>query len=105
MDKNYKLEMYQIEYIEKILSEIRNFNLEKITYLFEMIKELRGGWSAFWWNVKGNIADVSIKDPYDPYNNRTDLFLESLLQSNWNSGYLAPYEGYEDYKIKRNTDK
>ncbi|MFC6268812.1 DUF4294 domain-containing protein [Frigoriflavimonas asaccharolytica] len=69
--------------------------------VFEIIKELRGNWSAFWWNVKGNIADVSIKEPYDPYNNRTDLFLESLLQSNWNAGYLQPYDGYENYKMKK----
>lgn len=69
--------------------------------VFEIIKELRGNWSAFWWNVKGNIADVSIKEPYDPYKNRTDLYLESLLQSNWNSGYLKPYEGYNDYKVKK----
>lgn len=69
--------------------------------VFEIIKELRGNWSAFWWNVKGNIADVSIKEPYDPHNNRTDLYLESLLQSNWNSGYLQPYEGYDSYKMTR----
>jgi hypothetical protein len=69
--------------------------------VFEIIKELRGNWSAFWWNVKGNIADVSIKEPYDPHKNRTDLYLESLLQSNWNSGYLQPYEGYDTYKIQK----
>jgi len=35
--------------------------------VYEIIKELRGNWSAFWWNVKGNIADVDIKEPYDPH--------------------------------------
>lgn len=69
--------------------------------VFEIIKELRGGWSAFWWNVKGNIADVSIKQPYDPRKDRSDLFIESLLQSNWNAGYLLPYPGYRDFKIKK----
>ncbi|WDT67402.1 DUF4294 domain-containing protein [Cloacibacterium sp. TD35] len=69
--------------------------------VYEIIKELRGGWSAFWWNVKGNIADVDIKQPYDPYSNRQDAFVESLLFSNWNLGYLQPYEGYRDFKIKK----
>ncbi|MCC2591537.1 DUF4294 domain-containing protein [Chryseobacterium sp. MFBS3-17] len=69
--------------------------------VFEIIKELRGGWSAFWWNVKGNIADVDLKDPYDPYRNRTDLFVESLLQSNWNYGYLQPYPGASTYTVKK----
>lgn len=69
--------------------------------VYEIIRELRGGWSAFWWNIKGNIADISIKEPYDPYADRTDAFIESLLQSNWNSGYLQPYEGYQDFKITK----
>lgn len=69
--------------------------------VFEIIKELRGGWSAFWWNVKGNVADVSLKTPYDPHKFRDDLFIESLLQSNWNLGYLQPYPGSSDYKIKK----
>lgn len=69
--------------------------------VYEIIKELRGGWSAFWWNVKGNIADVSLKTPYDPHRFRDDLFIESLLQSNWNLGYLQPYPGSSEYKIKK----
>lgn len=69
--------------------------------VYEIIRELRGGWSAFWWNVKGNIADVSLKTPYDPHQFRDDLFIESLLQSNWNLGYLKPYEGASEFKIKK----
>lgn len=69
--------------------------------VYEIIKELRGGWSAFWWNVKGNMADISLKEPYNPHTNRSDEFLESLLQSNWNVGYLQPYDGYLDFKVKK----
>lgn len=69
--------------------------------VYEIIRELRGGWSAFWWNVKGNMADVDLKQPYDPHANRVDLFVESLLQSNWNLGYLKPYPGYQDYKMTK----
>lgn len=69
--------------------------------VYEIIKELRGGWSAFWWNVKGNVADVSLKTPYDPHRFRDDLFIESLLQSNWNLGYLQPYPGASDYKVNK----
>ena len=69
--------------------------------VFEIVKELRGGWSAFWWNVKGNIADIDLKEPYNPHKNRTDEFLESLLQSNWNSGYLQPYPGAKDFKVSK----
>lgn len=69
--------------------------------VFEIIKELRGGWSAFWWNVKGKMADIDLKDRYNPHRNRTDEFLESLLQSNWNSGYLQPYPGAKDFRVSK----
>ncbi|WEK70550.1 MAG: DUF4294 domain-containing protein [Candidatus Chryseobacterium colombiense] len=69
--------------------------------VYEIIKELRGGWSAFWWNVKGKMADIDLKDQYNPHVNRTDEFLESLLQSNWNSGFLQPYPGAYQFKVGR----
>lgn len=69
--------------------------------VYEIIKEMRGGWSAFWWNVKGKMADIDLKDQYNPHKNRTDEFIESLLQSNWNSGYLQPYPGASDFKARK----
>lgn len=69
--------------------------------VYEIIRDLRGGWSAFWWNVKGNIADVDIKSEYNPYKYREDLFVETLLQSNWNFGSLVPYQGYKEFKMER----
>jgi len=79
----------------KLMNRATNKNV------YEIIKELRGGWSAFWWNVKGKMADIDLKDRYDPHKNRTDEFLESLLQSNWNSGYLQPYPGARDFKVSK----
>ncbi|NAW51868.1 DUF4294 domain-containing protein [Elizabethkingia argentiflava] len=72
--------------------------------VFEIIKDLRGGWSAFWWNLKGKAADIELKKEYNPYLNRDDEFIECLLQSAWNYGYLTPYSGYKDFKIKKSTD-
>ncbi len=69
--------------------------------VYEIIRDLRGGWSAFWWNIKGNIAEVNIKEAYDPHRNRQDEYIESLLQSNWNAGYLQPYPGYKDFKVTK----
>lgn len=69
--------------------------------VYEIIKELRGGFNAFWWNLKGKMADIDLKDLYNPHKNRTDEFLESLLQSNWNSGYLQPYPGASTFKVTK----
>lgn len=96
----YELQLRDLTTTEgRVFAKLMNRATGKTVY--DIIKELRGGWSAFWWNVKGNIADVSLKEPYDPHVNRSDEFIESLLQSNWNSGYLQPYPGYLTFKIKK----
>lgn len=81
----------------RVFAKLMNRATGKTVY--EIIKELRGGWSAFWWNVKGGLADVDIKEAYNPHENRSDAFIESLLRSNWSLGYLKPYPGALDYKI------
>lgn len=68
--------------------------------VFEIIKELRGGVSAFFWNIKGNMADIELKREYNPRKYREDEFLESLLKSNWSLGKLKPYEGYENFVVR-----
>ena len=83
----------------KVFAKLMNRATGKTVY--DIIKELRGGWSAFWWNVKGKVADVDIKQPYNPHQDRSDEFIESLLQTNWNYGYLQPYPGYLSFKVKK----
>lgn len=83
----------------RVFAKLMNRATGKTVY--DIIRELRGGWSAFWWNVKGNIADVSLKEPYNPHLDRTDEFVEALLQSNWNAGYFQPYPGYKNFKVKK----
>ncbi|WP_226064812.1 DUF4294 domain-containing protein [Kaistella polysaccharea] len=96
----YELQLRDLTTTEgRVFAKLMNRATGKTVY--DIIRELRGGWSAFWWNVKGNIADVSIKQPYDPHKDRSDEFIESLLQHNWNSGYLQPYPGYLSFKVKK----
>lgn len=68
--------------------------------VYEIIKELRGGFNAFIWNVKGNIADVDLKKEYNPRKNRDDEYIESLLISNWQLGYIKPYKGYQTFIVR-----
>ena len=96
----YEIQLRDLTTTEgRVFAKLMNRATGKTVY--DIIRELRGGWSAFWWNVKGNIADVSLKEPYNPHVNRSDEFIESLLQSNWNSGYLQPYPGYLTFKVKK----
>lgn len=102
--KNKLAEQYESKLRDLTVSEGRIFaklmNRATGKTVFTIIKELRGGVSAFFWNVKGNLADIDIKEAYDPHKNREDEYVEGLLKTNWNLGYLKPYHGYKDYAPK-----
>jgi len=55
---------------------------------FELIKELRNGWRAFWFNNTASLFDLSLKRKFDPYNEKEDYLIEDILQRNFQSGRL-----------------
>lgn len=55
---------------------------------FELIKELRNGWRAFWFNNTASLFDLSLKKEFDPMNDKEDYLIEDILQRNFQSGRL-----------------
>lgn len=47
---------------------------------FELIKELRSGWRAFWFNNTANLFDISLKREFSPINEEEDYLIEDILQ-------------------------
>lgn len=48
--------------------------------VFDLIKEYRSGWSAFWWSTSASWYDISIKAPYQPKVVSEDQLIENILQ-------------------------
>ncbi|MCF6182954.1 DUF4294 domain-containing protein [Lutibacter sp.] len=55
---------------------------------FHLVKNLRSGWKAFWYNTTANIFKLSLKDIYDPVNNKEDFLIEDILQRAFINGVL-----------------
>jgi len=55
---------------------------------FDLIKQLRSGWRAFWFNNTAKLFDISLKREFDPMNEREDFLIEDVLQRNFQSGRL-----------------
>lgn len=55
---------------------------------FDLVKELRNGWRAFWFNNTASLFDLSLKREYDPMNVKEDYLIEDILQRNFQSGRL-----------------
>ena len=46
---------------------------------FDLVKDLRSGWKAFWYNTTANMFDISLKEKYDPYEVEEDYLIEDIL--------------------------
>ncbi len=55
---------------------------------FDLIKRLRSGWRAFWFNSTANLFNISLKEVYDPETVKEDYLIEDILQRNFQSGVL-----------------
>ncbi len=46
---------------------------------FNLIKKLRSGWRAFWYNSTANLFSISLKEEYNPKQNKEDFYIEDIL--------------------------
>ena len=58
------------------------------TTAFELIKELRSGWRAFWYNSTASMFSISLKEEYNPMNNHEDYYIEDVLMRSFMDGIL-----------------
>jgi len=47
---------------------------------FYLVKDLRGGWRAFWYSTTAKMFDLDLKSEFDPMNVREDYLIEEILQ-------------------------
>jgi len=64
---------------------------------FTLIKTLRSGWKAFWYNTTANLFKLSLKDEYNPALNREDYLIEDILQRAFMNGILEEQPSKLDF--------
>lgn len=67
------------------------------TTAFDLVKELRNGWRAFWYNTTAKMFNISIKEEYDPKMIEEDYLIEDILQRGFAAGKLERQESVLDY--------
>ncbi|QCX37855.1 DUF4294 domain-containing protein [Aureibaculum algae] len=55
---------------------------------FELIKEYRSGWKAFWYNTTASLFKLSLKSEYHPESKAIDFLIEDILQRSFLKGRL-----------------
>lgn len=56
--------------------------------MYELIKEYRSSWNAFWYNSTASFFKLSLKSEYHPENDPLDFIIEDILQRSFSNGSL-----------------
>ncbi len=72
---------------------------------FNLVKELRSGWRAFWYNTTAKLFKISIKEEYHPESIHEDYLIEDILQRAFASNRLERQESVLDYDYASLTNK
>lgn len=75
------------------------------TTTFNLIKNLKSGWRAFWYNTTASLFEISLKEEYDPKNNQEDFLIEDILQRSFMNNLLEPQATALDFEYVELTDK
>lgn len=75
------------------------------TTAFGLVKELRSGWRAFWYNTTAKMFDISIKEEFHPDLIHEDYLIEDILQRAFAARTLERQESVLDYDYASLTNK
>lgn len=66
---------------------------------FDLIKALRSGWRAFWYNNTAKLFNMSLKIPFDPEAVEEDFLIEDILQRQFQKGNLEYQKAYKTFDL------
>ena len=72
---------------------------------FDLIKRLRSGWKAFWYNTTANLFDISLKREFEPESNHEDYLIEDILQRAFYHNQLKKQPSALPFSYLELTDK
>ncbi|WP_299336219.1 DUF4294 domain-containing protein [uncultured Psychroserpens sp.] len=72
---------------------------------FQLIKELRSGWRAFWFNSTASLFDISLKREFNPMDVKEDFLIEDILERAFQNRLLKRQEPAIDFDYYNLSDK
>ncbi len=72
---------------------------------YDLVKELKSGWRAFWYNTTASMFDISLKEEYHPESNQEDFLIEDILQRSFRDNILERQDTALDFEYLELSDK
>jgi hypothetical protein len=64
---------------------------------FDLVKELRSGWRAFWYSTTAKMFSITLKEEFNPKEVHEDYLIEDILQRAFAADRLERQESVLDY--------
>jgi len=71
----------------------------------QLVKNLRSGWKAFWYQRTAKLFKINLKDTYNPAEIKEDYLVEDILQRFFAKGILDEQEQKIDFNYMELTKK
>ena len=78
---------------------IRLVHRQTGTTTYDLVKELRTGWKAFWYETTASLFKLSLKDTFNPEYSFEDYLIEDILQRAFADQYLEEQASSLDYNL------
>lgn len=72
---------------------------------YDLIRNLKSGWRAFWYNTTASLFDISLKEEYHPESRKEDFWIEDILQRSFQAGILEEQPTALDFDFLELTNK
>lgn len=72
---------------------------------FDLIKDLKSGWRAFWYNTTASLFDISLKEEFKPGEDQEDYYIEDILQRAFQDKKLQKQPSALDFNFLELTNK
>jgi len=72
---------------------------------FDLVKDLRNGWKAFWYNTTASLFKIDLKEEFHPDQVQEDYLIEDILQRGFSLGKLERQPTVLDYDYDKLYDK
>lgn len=75
---------------------------------YEIVKELRNGIKAFFYNITASFFNLNLKERFNPEKNFEDYYIEDIIQRSINNqqiDYHKPNKNYDLYNLKEIWEK
>ncbi|MCR9227660.1 MAG: DUF4294 domain-containing protein [Flavobacteriaceae bacterium] len=75
------------------------------TTAFDLVKDLRNGWRAFWYNTTASLFKISLKEEFRPQEVHEDYLIEDILQRAFAASRLERQKSVLDYDYAQLSNK